>query len=637
MGDVSGDGGSLLSVSAFANSGATTPIYAFPTFPHAEKSGDVISFVFEGWDGYGRASQCTTCNELTGVWTPVLAYGYDPLIGDSHGHPSKCRDWEGYHHSFFGPHSLNPLFHKVTRLPDDLSAWRFEPQIGTSVAYSVPVAVGTAIYLFTRTYDVNTQTYYLALYKISSLSGGTGSLGAEIALVRFEGKRVYHGYVFLRNSTELHFICTQAEAGNIWHKNSYYLIYDTVTGALRNVDASHSTAAGSLPITDSDMDTYYKIISTPAGHSASFQSWCFDTSGNEHVLYTDSTKDDATGTDFKVYHIGRFSGVWSSPVQLGIAPSYSSTGCIVAGRNGEVFAFFVQDAGFVDGGSMYKAKRSAGVGGAWGATELLQAAGTYPLNEPSPVLNHPDGMVVFTEITPYVAGSEPDTSVGIGTMRLFAYNPYVGYLQRATIDNPTTWSISDKGKNPYTEDHDSIELTNGGLTFSSPTDSVTGKAQLRATGALGPSAKIYFEIVADNTTSFVGQYAIGISSRLHSLSVNENIAVGFDAHSAGYFNDGEVHINTTLVATLAGWVATNNISVAVDRVNAKIWFRKNGGSWNDSGTDSPATNAGGYSLSALGSEVAYPQVEWRGVNHKGTGKFKPSDWTYAAPIGFVAF
>ncbi|MEJ2435467.1 MAG: hypothetical protein P8Y53_20805, partial [Pseudolabrys sp.] len=74
---------------------------------------------------------------------------------------------------------------------------------------------------------------------------------------------------------------------------------------------------------------------------------------------------------------------------------------------------------------------------------------------------------------------------------------------------------------------------------------------------------------------------------------------------------------------------------AVDLDNRRIWFRKNNGYWNYSSTADPATNSGGFDISAIMGLGVWPFVT-SGVNGAAcTFNFGDSAFAQAVPSGFT--
>lgn len=175
-----------------------------------------------------------------------------------------------------------------------------------------------------------------------------------------------------------------------------------------------------------------------------------------------------------------------------------------------------------------------------------------------------------------------------------------------------------------------VTLSGGNLiaTFANATQ----RAQANR-ACTGPT---YFEIVMTTMPS-VG--CVGIS-----LAGDGAVAshVGTDNASLGYRSGGTVVQNGATLTTLATFAAGNNIGVAFDPFYQQIWFRVNGGNWNNNVAYAPGVNGGGSGGIALaatgflvGSFFAEASMAFT-TSAVVTAKFSSAGWAYAAPASFVS-
>src|SRR5882672_9096314 len=131
----------------------------------------------------------------------------------------------------------------------------------------------------------------------------------------------------------------------------------------------------------------------------------------------------------------------------------------------------------------------------------------------------------------------------------------------------TTWSTTNKNTH--------ITLSNGNLT-------ATADATLdinfpgRSDTSFGTGIKRYWEQHVDQVS--LDNPASGVCNS--TFTFGDNNFLGLDANGVGYYDDGSVVLNNVVVATLATFAAGDTISLACNSHN-KIWFRKNGGGWNN--------------------------------------------------------
>ena len=94
------------------------------------------------------------------------------------------------------------------------------------------------------------------------------------------------------------------------------------------------------------------------------------------------------------------------------------------------------------------------------------------------------------------------------------------------------------------------------------------------------------------------------------------------------------------VATVQGWVSGNTLCCAVDLDARLIWFRTNGGNWNNSGTADPATGAGGIDLNRAYQRISAPIKLYPAANANSTSSDISTvnligSFAETVPAGFV--
>lgn len=138
--------------------------------------------------------------------------------------------------------------------------------------------------------------------------------------------------------------------------------------------------------------------------------------------------------------------------------------------------------------------------------------------------------------------------------------------------------------------------------------------------------------IAGASTLFGG---VGIVSGNKSLG---GTYLGNDAQAWIFYSDGKAFtadtVGTGNLITMPTHALNAWIDVAADLDAKLIWFRLNGGNWNNSATANPATGVGGASFSGLTGSV-FPVIT---CDENGVGylcNFGATAFAYAPPSGFV--
>jgi BNR repeat-like domain/SPRY domain len=172
----------------------------------------------------------------------------------------------------------------------------------------------------------------------------------------------------------------------------------------------------------------------------------------------------------------------------------------------------------------------------------------------------------------------------------------------------------------------------------------TNGGPVRATSGIMLGEKKYFEVACNSVALGAGDTVIGIASAQFVMLAGAAIggATGYGSQGISYFSDNGIYDNSggAAVHHLTTYGTGDVIGIAVDRVNHKVWFRKNGGNWNNAviGVQNPANNTGGYDISflnILGLNIAYPAVA-QFASDQVAGQFTAASWSTAAPSGFSA-
>lgn len=189
---------------------------------------------------------------------------------------------------------------------------------------------------------------------------------------------------------------------------------------------------------------------------------------------------------------------------------------------------------------------------------------------------------------------------------------------RAALDGaagaaPTTWNPSDKDG--------SITLSGGNLTF-------TGSGSGRATNPLS-TGKAYWEVlIVQDSGEAGGAFNVGFTDGTTTFA---------DMRSSGIINmvflfNGNIGNSAV---SLGAIVNSDVICIAVDLGAKKSWFRKNGGNWNASALNDPATAVGGITFGPSGPY--YANAAGSAVGTQFTANFGASAFSFTTPSGFTSW
>lgn len=171
-----------------------------------------------------------------------------------------------------------------------------------------------------------------------------------------------------------------------------------------------------------------------------------------------------------------------------------------------------------------------------------------------------------------------------------------------------------------------VVLSGGNLTAALSSGSIGG---VRANG--GANTGLFYCSFVPTLGS--GNIGVGLANTFADLS---NF-LGGDTNSVIYDSSGFVSLNNTHVATIATFASGNTVDMAWNLTAKLVWFRVNGGNWNNNGSADPATNTGGISIAALGSIGTIPYfavAESTATTASVTAQFAGT-YAHAAPAGYI--
>lgn len=174
-----------------------------------------------------------------------------------------------------------------------------------------------------------------------------------------------------------------------------------------------------------------------------------------------------------------------------------------------------------------------------------------------------------------------------------------------------------------------ITLSGGNLTATNNDGSRGGTRSI----ASASSGKKYCEVLVTTVTSSAVT-VFGISNASTALDAFP----GSTLDGFGMAFDGNGYISGASVGNIAlGLTNGDRLCMAVDFTAEQIWFRKNGGDWNNLGTNDPVAGTGGFDFSTINAGPYYAMLSLVDLNDVCTANFGGTAYAHTPPSGFGNF
>lgn len=353
-------------------------------------------------DSGEKGVQVAAYDHATQSWSERYKVGtFTGLVNDDHGQPAIVQDADGYFYVFYGSHDSWQRW-SVSNVPNDISGWTQQASITGEQTYPRPVLVGSTIYLILRDDTTATGTpgsgWALKLaVRTATPSGGNASFSGFTQLVTFGPDTRVYGCIPQVVGTEIHVMCTRANAIDNARRDVYYFVYDTVTGAVKNHDSSFSVAPSSLPVNLSTANANYRLYTHTSPSKGDIPSLCFDSNGDPHALFLDNNGTGDANT-YNLLHITKTAGVWGATTTVDSIQAhlpnigYVNTYTCVPGAAGEIEAWYANPAG----DKVRAIRNSVGV---WGTPTVIQASlGDRLLGNQAVADAQPDFRTIYCDV-----------------------------------------------------------------------------------------------------------------------------------------------------------------------------------------------------------------------------------------------
>lgn len=180
----------------------------------------------------------------------------------------------------------------------------------------------------------------------------------------------------------------------------------------------------------------------------------------------------------------------------------------------------------------------------------------------------------------------------------------------------TTWNPSDKDA--------SISLSGGNLIASG---SAASFKALRAT-ASHSTGKFYYEALITASPN-PANLNVGIANAAAALSTY----IGIDTNGVVFFQPN-IFFNNGVIGSIQTFAVGDTVCVAVDLGGQLIWFRTNGGSWNNVPTNNPATGVGGTSFAGIAAGPYFPAATLDSTTDVIAANFGATAYAQSVPATF---
>lgn len=255
-------------------------------------------------------------------------------------------------------------------------------------------------------------------------------------------------------------------------------------------------------------------------------------------------------------------------------------------------------------------------------TSTLSSDGTYAFSGPNGRTVAPDNGATLTATMhvpsgAYTPGPYPgDNPFILQDLTSFPNRQYTWSGITGTV--ASSWNPADAGT--------AITLSNSNTTATTNTTLETGVRSIVSNS----SGKLYAEFTS--TSAMASFWGVGIASSTWNFTSS---TIGSGTSSVSWSTGGTVFFNNASIGTAQGATASGSvISMAVDLGADLIWFRVNGGNWNNNGSANPATGVGGFSIAGFSGGAGFTAFGDLGTTGEGVTRAGNAPFVEAVPAGF---
>ena len=170
------------------------------------------------------------------------------------------------------------------------------------------------------------------------------------------------------------------------------------------------------------------------------------------------------------------------------------------------------------------------------------------------------------------------------------------------------WNINQAGEwlyitvGPGGDAYHTMSFSNNNLTVNGLVGSTNAGVETTVIGTqtIAAGAKVMYSLTIDQVSGVTDYCGVGLSNYNQNLW---NYIGSSDFNSVGYYDNGSVNFNGSVVETYAPFTTGSIIDIAVNMISGYAWFRVDGGLWNNNPAADPVfIPTSGFDISSLLSQ-----------------------------------
>lgn len=411
-----------------ASNGATHPNFPGVIQPGLYHAGTNRTwYVWEAWATLPatdrREVRCTIYDHTAGRWLPETVIGSTGLTNDAHGSPAIVIMDDGHAYVFFGAHGLAGMKIYRTNVAGSHWGWTQLTTLGTALTYSKPLNISGVMHFVARANLEGGDNYPLIHYNTTSITAGVPAWTAMHRLVDLGTDTRCYFYRPIVRAGKIHIVGHRANAADTLRQDLFYLIYDPAANTIANMAGTASIDVSVTPANRTQMETDFRLFTSPGVSWTSNSDFVLDSSGFPHVVFG-AGNDDSLNLRYM-----RWNGsAWTSPVEFAAAPRGNFNVSAIIETSADNFeVWYVDDTDNSPPGSSGKSirRKKFNAAGTFQSEEIMYTwDGSQRIGFPFAVRNgHANAKLTFVEAV------VSDNDSGAGGLKCFMHGAN-GLLRR---------------------------------------------------------------------------------------------------------------------------------------------------------------------------------------------------------------